>query len=602
MCPTNDHTTPGCANTDDDESSVMTPHADSPPTKGEDVSLHLSLDDLPAYAFVKTFGTWRYTYMNASLLSLGRSYNDNCIGATDEDIWPASMARAMRLHDEDVLREGKSFTYIETLPLQGREVRYRFSKFPILKQGKPVAIGGMVIDASDMNLTHSNVPNESIHDLLTGLPNRHYLLDRLNKAIARMRKDATQTFALIYLDLDGFMLINDGLGHDVGDMLLAAVAERFLDMVRGADLLAHMGGDQFVVLLQGHGAHEGAILGAERFLKRIQEPFHILEHILVLTVSIGVVFSEAQEEDAEAVLHKADTAKHRAKSAGKGQYQVFQEQMQAQATHHLRTATDLRRAIKNNEFVLHYQPIVNLETATVAGFEALIRWNHPERGLVGPGEFIPVAEETGLIMPIGNWILKESFRTILNIQNSFRDKEPPFLSVNLSVIQLRRENLTGLIENAVAKSNLNPRCLKLEITETLLMENAFKVIPTLEHLRALGVRLAIDDFGTGYSSLSYLSYLPVDTLKIDKAFIDDLERGSGPETRLVQGILNLAESLDMTAIAEGVETKGQCGVLQKLGCPLIQGYYFSKPVPLQQAMDLIKENDWEGAVFNPSHD
>ena len=435
---------------------------------------------------------------------------------------------------------------------------------------------------------------EGLHDLLTGLPNRTLFMNRLDHAIKLLQRNPEFDYTVLYLDLDGFKLVNEGLGHDGGDKVLTALAER-LDMgTREVDTIARLGGDDFALLMEGEGAHEGAIQAAERLFECLSLPFQLTGLDVTLTASIGIALGESRYQNAQEVLRDAETAMYRAKKEGKGHSQIFQEQMHVQAVNHMRTATDLRKAIERREFLLHYQPIVNIKKGTVAGFEALVRWLHPEHGLVPPGDFIPVAEETGLIVPIGNMVLEEACRTIGLMEQSVNSGPHPYISVNLSVLQLLRENLPKQIQEAIESNGFDARSLKLEITETLLMKNAFNVIPTLEMLRMLGVRLAIDDFGTGYSSLSYLNYLPVDTLKIDKTFIDDLGLNRRAEERIVHTILTLAEALNMTVIAEGVENEEQCGLLNDLGCTFVQGYLFGKPMPWEKASPMLRNR-----LFDP---
>jgi diguanylate cyclase (GGDEF)-like protein len=437
---------------------------------------------------------------------------------------------------------------------------------------------------------------EGLHDLLTGLPNRTLFMNRLDHAIKLLQRNPEFAYTVLYFDLDGFKLVNEGLGHDGGDRILASLAERLDLSTREVDTIARLGGDDFALLMEGEGAHEGAIQAAERLFECLKNPFQFTGLDVTLTASIGIVLGEGRYQSAQEVLRDAETAMYRAKKEGKGHYQIFQKQMHVQAVTNMRTATDLRKAIERKEFILHYQPIVDIKKGTVAGFESLVRWLHPERGIVPPAEFIPVAEETGLIVPIGNMVLEEACRTIgLMEQSSNGNSQHPYISVNLSVLQLLRENMPKLIQEAIDTRGFKARSLKLEITETLLMKNAFNVIPTLEMLRMLGVRLAIDDFGTGYSSLSYLNYLPVDTLKIDKAFIDDLGLNRRAEERIVHTILTLAESLNMTVIAEGVENQEQCNLLNDIGCTFVQGYLYGKPMPWEEASLMLQTQ-----LFDPN--
>ena len=426
----------------------------------------------------------------------------------------------------------------------------------------------------------------AFHDALTGLPNRLLLTDHLRLAIGRAKRHPGHTFALIFLDLDRFKYVNDSLGHAAGDQLLVATARRLEANMRPTDTVARLGGDEFAILLDGLEDEGDAVRVAERVQEELAAPFNLGGHEVFTTASIGITLSAPGYEQPESVLRDADTAMYRAKENGKARYELFDSVMHARAVERLRLENDLRRALERGEFLVHYQPVVALDAERVAGFEALLRWEHPERGLVAPMDFIPVAEETGMIVEIGQWVLRESCRQMREWQRRSFDNRLLTVSVNLSGKQFLQPNFIGSVKQILHETDLDPSRLKLEITESIMMENAEAASAVLVRLRALGVQLAIDDFGTGYSSLSYLHQFPVNTLKIDRSFV--MRMGdSGENSEIVRAILTLAANLGMDVTAEGVETKGQLAQLKAMRCPYGQGYLFSKPMTAAAAGALI---------------
>ncbi|HEY9282437.1 MAG TPA: bifunctional diguanylate cyclase/phosphodiesterase [Pyrinomonadaceae bacterium] len=424
------------------------------------------------------------------------------------------------------------------------------------------------------------------HDALTGLPNRLLLADHLRLAIGRAKRHPDHSFALIFLDLDRFKYINDSLGHAAGDQLLITIARRLENSLRPTDTVARLGGDEFAILLDGLEDDGDAVHVAERVQQELTSPFHLSGHEVFTTASIGITLSRTGYEHPENVLRDADTAMYRAKENGKARYELFDSVMHARAVERLKLENDLRRAVERGEFEVYYQPIVSLDSERIAGFEALVRWDHPERGFVLPAEFIPVAEETGLIVEIGQWVLRESCRQMREWQRRSFDNRLLTLSVNLSGKQFLQPNLIGCVKQILHETDLDPRCLKLEITESIMMENAEAASAMLVQLRGLGVKLSIDDFGTGYSSLSYLHRFPVNTLKIDRSFV--MRMGdAGENSEIVRTILTLASNLGMDVVAEGVETEGQLAQLKAMRCPYGQGYLFSKPVDAAGAGGLV---------------
>ncbi|HET8630943.1 MAG TPA: EAL domain-containing protein, partial [Thermomicrobiales bacterium] len=451
--------------------------------------------------------------------------------------------------------------------------------------GRPARLVGAIQDVTERRALEAQLAHQANHDALTGLPNRALFLDRLAQALRHARRRPGYRFAVLYLDLDRFKTINDSLGHAAGDALLAAMARRLEGCLRAGDTVARLGGDEFAVLLDDLEGGAVATEVAERLIAASQQPFVLAGHEVYTAASVGVVLGPDAYRQTEEVLRDADTAMYRAKAAGKGRHAVFAPAMHAHALAILQLEHDLRRALAQEEFRLHYQPIVALATGRLRGFEALVRWQHPARGLVSPGAFIPVAEETGLIVPLGWWVLEAACRQARAWQGAYPDA-PLTMSVNLSARQLTQPDLVERVARALAASGLPGARLRLELTESAIMENAVVAAGVLARLRELGVQLAVDDFGTGYSSLAYLKRFPLDTLKVDKAFVDGL--GTDPnDTAIVRAIVSLAHTLGLEVTAEGVETAEQIAQLRALGCGLAQGYHFGQPLAAEAAEALL---------------
>lgn len=436
--------------------------------------------------------------------------------------------------------------------------------------------------------TKEHFRHAAFHDSLTGLPNRAMFTELLKAEIESSKRRDNHMFAVLFLDLDRFKNINDSLGHTHGDLLLVAFAERLERALRPIDTLARFGGDEFAILLSGMQDATDAVRVAQRISEELSQPFVLDKNSAFATASIGIALSSSGYDRPEDILRDADTAMYRAKENGKARYEVFDHAMHARAVSRLQLESDLRRAVEEKQFCVYYQPIVSLETGRLAGFEALVRWNHPRRGLVSPADFIPVAEETGLIVPIGEWVLQEACRHIRECQTAFPGHRSLSLSVNLSARQVAQSDLLDRITEALATSKLNPHCLKLEITESVVMENAEAAALMFKQLRSLGVQLSIDDFGTGYSSLSYLHRFPLNYLKIDRSFVSRLTTDN--DNAIVRTISTLARNLGMEVIAEGIETEEQYQQLKMLGCEYGQGYLFSHPVNNEGVLHLLAQD------------
>ena len=422
---------------------------------------------------------------------------------------------------------------------------------------------------------------------MTALHKRALFMNRLGHALIRAER-SEKAAAVLFLDLDNFKLINDSLGHEAGDILLVSVAERLRGCVRAKDTAARFGGDEFTILLEDITDASHAVRVASHVTRALSEPFPLESRQVYITTSIGIVLGTSSRERPTDLLRSADVALYRAKASGKATYEVFDPFMNIAALERLDLEADLRRAIERGEFAVHYQPQLELATGRIAGWEALVRWIHPERGPISPGAFLPVAEETGLIVQIGNLVLEEACRQAREWQKEQYPTEPPSkMSVNISAKQLQRpDELLSDLVRILEKTELAPGSLVLEITESMLMGDAEHNVDVLRRLQDLGVSIAVDDFGTGYSNLAYLKRFPVNWLKVDKSFVDGL--GESPEdTAIVEAVVSLARAMGMQTVAEGVETTGQADLLRAMGCELGQGYYFSEPLPAHEASALL---------------
>jgi len=442
-------------------------------------------------------------------------------------------------------------------------------------------------DITQRKMAEEQLLHDAFHDSLTDLPNRALFMDRLRRAILRTKRQENYRFAVLFLDLDGFKVVNDSLGHATGDQLLIAIGRRLEQGMRRGDTLTRLGGDEFAILADDIRDISDATLMAERIRDDLKAPFNLGGHEVFATGSIGIALGTRDRERPEDLLRDADTAMYRAKALGKERHVVFDQAMHTSVVERLRLETDLRRAIERREFQVHYQPIIVLGTGRIAGFEALLRWDHPERGWIAPSAFVPVAEETGLILPIGLWILRAACRQLHEWQSLSPALASLMMSVNLSSKQLVEPDLVEQIDQILQETGLAPEHLKLEITESVIMEHPPSAAEVLKRLKDRGICLSLDDFGTGYSSLSYLHRFPIDTLKVDRSFINRLDVEDGDPV-IVQTIMALAHNLGMQVIAEGIETSGQVERLKAMGCQYGQGYFFSRPVDGDSAGALLR--------------
>jgi len=453
--------------------------------------------------------------------------------------------------------------------------------------GKSTRIAGSLTDITERKETEEKLLHDALHDALTGLPNRSLFMDRLRQAMAFQERRPEMRFAVLFLDVDRFKNINESLGHGMGDRLLISVSKRLLKCVRPGDTVARLGGDEFGILLEDYGIPEEPALCAERIRAELA-PAHDLGGVEVFsTGSIGIAVAVRGYARPEELLRDADTAMYRAKQLGRARHAVFHPAMHAHARAQLQLETDLYRALERNELRVVFQPVVSLGTGLISGCEALVEWQHPTRGRIPPAEFIPAAEETGLILPIGEWVLRESCKAARRFADRLPRGAPAAVSVNLSARQLLRAELLEQVRSALQQSGLEPHRLRVEVTESVIMENAGPASLLLAQIKALGVHLLLDDFGTGYSSLSYLHNFRFDTLKLDRSFVARIDTSS-KHAEIVRTIVSLARALGMEVVAEGVESAAQVAQLQVLHCDYAQGYYFARPMEASQLVELLE--------------
>ena len=464
-----------------------------------------------------------------------------------------------------------------------------YSSYPISEAGQVTGAVVIFADVTERQQLETRLRRQALYDPLTNLPNRALFSDRLKHAMGTRKRHGDHLFAVLFLDIDRFKHVNDSLGHAQGDQLLKGIASRLEACIRPGDTIARFGGDEFAVLLEPILGVADAIGVAERVQEALKVPFHLERHEVYAAASIGIAVVGVEHRQPEDILRDADTAMYSAKTAGKERYAVFDTTMHSRAVQLLQLEVDLRRAVEHRQFRVHYQPIVSLLNMRVVGFEALIRWQHPNRGLVPPAEFIPLAEEMGLILPIGHWVLREACSQLKIWQRRYPMDPPLSMSVNLSAKQFWKPGLIEQIKEVLRQTGLPPDSLRLEITESALMSNAGSITGIVDQLRKIGVQLYIDDFGTGYSSLSYLHRFTIDALKIDGSFTSRMHRNF-KDREIVHTILTLAQSLGISTILEGVEKLEQLDLISNEQCQYGQGYFFSQPVDPAMAELLLVKN------------
>jgi diguanylate cyclase (GGDEF)-like protein/PAS domain S-box-containing protein len=532
------------------------------------------------------------------------------LGLTETEVSTSPDEWFNRIHPDDLVRvqadldlhlAGKSPQFHSEYRMRHKDQQYRW----ILSRGvavfdgagKPLRAAGSQTDITDRKMAEEQLRHDALHDMLTGLANRALLMDRIGYRIRLTHRSKDSLFAVIFLDLDRFKIINDSLGHDAGDKLLVALAERLAIAIRDTDTLsraepdhlARLGGDEFVVLLDSIQSPADAIRICQRIQDALAQPFSINGKEIRISASMGIAVSNGDYQRAEDILRDADTALYTAKNSGGGRFRIFHSDMHASAMQRLWMESELRRAIDQRELSLLYQPILALGTRKVIEVEALIRWQHPQRGIILPADFIPLAEESGLIFPLGLWVLNEACRQVSRWHADVPELNDLAVGVNVSCRQFARRGTMDAVMNALKETGLEAKYLKLEITETAVMDQVISAIAELNALREIGVQCHLDDFGTGYSSLGYLHQMPIEALKIDRSFVSGL--GSDRTgTSIVQAIIALAHSLNMRVVAEGVDSETQLAKLVSLGCDSAQGYLFAKPLSPDDFLTFVREH------------
>jgi diguanylate cyclase (GGDEF)-like protein/PAS domain S-box-containing protein len=557
----------------------------------EAVYLAKLLDTLPDNIYFKDAQS-RFTRVSRHMAAwLGIGDPSEAMGKTDFDFFSGEHAQQAFQDEQQIMRTGVPLVNVhekETFP-DGRVKWVSTTKMPLKDaDGRIVGTFGISRDITEHKKIEEQLARHGFYDGLTNLPNRALFVNRVEHLFRRAVRqgDRGLQFAVLYFDIDRFKGVNDSFGHHAGDELLVQMARRLERTLRPSDTLARIGGDDFAILLEDLRSAADATRVAERIQQHLMAPFTVEGTEVFCSASIGIALSKSGYTQAQEMLRDANTAMYRAKANGRSCHEIFDADMHRRAVSQLKIETDLRRALERQEFIVYYQPIIDLEARQLGGFEALLRWRHPQQGLVSPGEFIPVAEETGLIKPIGLWVLQESCRQMKEWQDRHPSARNMRIAVNLSGHQLAQPDLVEQVRRTVDSTGIDPRTLAVEITESALVRDMSAGAAVLQQLRELSIQLNIDDFGTGYSSLSYLQNLPIDTLKIDRSFIKSIKQDGG-RSEIVQAIISLAHNLKMKVVAEGVETREQLDALCALNCNGAQGFLFARPLPPEEAELLL---------------
>ena len=543
--------------------------------------LNLVVENIPVTTVVKDARDLRYVFINEAGERYYGMRRKDILGKTASELLPEASAEMINRLDRQLLATGRGAVSDEhQIRMPNGEIRIaKSTRMPIPDgAGKTQYVLSVIEDVTERKRAEERIAHLAHHDALTGLPNRLLFRTQLETTLKQLRPD--ECLALLYLDIDHFKSINDTLGHPVGDSLLNAVSERLRDCVPANDAIARLGGDEFAIVHTAIRNPEDCIPLLNKISEAIRAPYNLDGHQVLADLSIGIAIAPGDGLEPDELLKNADLALYGAKAEGRGTYRFFEVEMDARMKERRTLELDLRRAVADGEFELYYQPVIGLDTGAIVGCEALIRWHHPERGIISPADFIPVAEETGLIVPIGEWVLRQACTDAAGWPEHLK------VAVNLSPAQFRSRSLVQMVFNAFASAGLRPERLELEITETVLMQRNETTLEMLRQLRKFGVRIAIDDFGTGFSSLSYLRSFPISKLKIDRSFIKDLPDDKDA-LAIVRAVVGLANSMGIVSTAEGVETHRQIEVLRSIGCPEMQGYIFSRPLPLREVVRLF---------------